>query len=484
MMEIQAKAIPHVLEGKDLAGAAKTGSGKTLAFMIPAVELLAKLNWNKTMGTGAFVLAPTRELAIQIKGVGQTVAQFHRNLRVGMVIGGASRGSEAQMLKLGCAIVVATPGRLSDHLENTTFRFDQLKMLVIDEADHILDIGFEHQMHAILQMLPKERQTLLFSATLTDKTKDLVTMAFQKKPIFVRATGNEVGPTADRLEQMYTVVSQDKKLPTLLTFLRQHKNEKILIFFSTKAGTKFYEQLFNSIGLRVLALYGAMTQDRRTNTFFQFVEAKTGILIATNVASRGLDFPAVHWCVQFDPPVNPKEYIHRVGRTARAGLKGEAITFLQPSELAYLQLLKECGLELKKIDIENVDYNGLQSSIDAVVQQNFELKRAAQDACRAFVRSYDQRAYTVFENNGVNRKQAARSFCLEDYPSSFGGYDNDNDDGFNEGGRGYGRGRGGGRGGGRFMGGFSGDSFDKGGRGGNRGRSRGRGGRRGGFERY
>jgi len=123
---------------------------------------------------------------------------------------------------------------------------------------------------------------------------------------------------------------------------------KSYVFFSTKLGTKFYEQLFNRIGLRVLALYGDMPQVKRTSTFFEFVEAKSGILIATNVASRGLDFPAVHWIVQYDPPIDPKEYIHRVGRTARAGLKGEAISFLQPSELSYLELLKECGLDLKK----------------------------------------------------------------------------------------------------------------------------------------
>ena len=232
-----------------------------------------------------------------------------------------------------------------DHLENTTFRFDLLKLLCIDEADHILDIGFEHQMHSILKTLPLERQTLLFSATLTEKTKDLVTMAFRRKPVFVRAKGKQKGPTADKLVQHYVLVQQNQKLPALLTWLKRHKNLKVLIFFSTKKATMFYEKLFRSIGIRVLALYGAMSQINRTNTFFQFVEAKTGILLATNVASRGLDFPAVHWVLQYDPPSDPKEYIHRVGRTSRAGLKGEALTFLQNTEIAYLDLLSECGLE-------------------------------------------------------------------------------------------------------------------------------------------
>ena len=170
----------------------------------------------------------------------------------------------------------------------------------------------------------------------------------------------------------------------------------------------FYEKLFRSIGIRVLALYGAMAQDRRTNTFFQFVEAKSGILLATNVASRGLDFPAVHWVIQYDPPVDPKEYIHRVGRSARAGLKGEALTFLQPTETAYLQLLEECNLELEKVEVENVDVTGLSAKLNEVTSQNWELKKMASDACRAFVRSYDQRAHTIFDNNGVNRIEAAK----------------------------------------------------------------------------
>ncbi len=159
--------------GKDVAAAAKTGSGKTLAFVIPCVELLARDGWTKAMGTGAIIIAPTRELAIQTKGVLQQICQFHRSIRCGLIIGGSSRQSEAMSLKLGVAIISATPGRLMDHLENTTFRVDLLKILVIDEADHILDIGFEHQMHAILKCLPVERQTMLFSATLTEKTKDL-----------------------------------------------------------------------------------------------------------------------------------------------------------------------------------------------------------------------------------------------------------------------------------------------------------------------
>jgi len=194
----------------------------------------------------------------------------------------------------------------------------------------------------------------LFSATLNNKTRELVAKAFRNRPVFIKAEGEEQGPTADRLVQMYSVIPQDKKLVSLLSWLRQHKNEKILVFFSTRKGTQFYEDLLSALGIQTLALYGAMTQNLRTRTFFKFVEAKSGILLATNVASRGLDFPAVNWIIQYDPPEDPKEYIHRVGRTARAGLKGEALTFLQESELSYLDILRDCNLELQEVTI-NID---------------------------------------------------------------------------------------------------------------------------------
>jgi len=245
-----------------------------------------------------------------------------------------------------------------------------------------------------------------------------------------------------------------------------------------------------SIGIRVLALYGAMMQDHRTNTFFQFVEAKSGILLATNVASRGLDFPAVHWVVQFDPPRDPKEYIHRVGRTSRAGLKGDALTFITPNEMSYLDLLRECGLTLKELTIEGVDHNGLLRKLNEVVETNYELKSIAADACRTFCKSYDMMSATLFQNNGMNRRAAALSFCLKEYPgASFGeSFGNAKGEGYG-GGRGFAgfanrhdrdrdthRGRGGGRGGG-FRGGGgrrTGLGFRGGGRGGFRGGGRGR----------
>ena len=399
MMEIQYKTIPCALLGKDAAIAAKTGSGKSLAMIIPCVEILARNNWNKSMGTGAIIVVPTRELAIAINGVTQQMAQFHRTIRVGKCIGGSSRQAEAQMLKMGIGIVIATPGRLMDHLENTSFRFDLLKLLCIDEADHILDIGFEYQIHAILQCLPSTRQTLLFSATLTEKTKDLITKVFPTKPLFIKADRKK--KSVHKLIQHYCVVSQDKKLPALLTWLRNHKNLKVLIFFSTKQAVKFHEKLFRTIGITVSAMIDA-------NVFSQFVEAEKGILLATDIASRGMDFSAVDWVVQYDPSSDPSKHIDEVG------LKCQALTFLQPTELAYLELLKEFGYSFNTVDImKEVRHIWLKQKLSDVINSNDELKQCAIDAVRAFVSSYNQRANTVFNNNGVNKNDAAISFCLD-----------------------------------------------------------------------
>jgi len=237
----------------------------------------------------------------------------------------------------------------------------------------------------------------------------------------------------------------------------------------------FYERLLRAIGIRVLALYGAMSQDRRTSTFFQFVEATSGILLATNVASRGLDFPAVHWIVQFDPPLDPKEYIHRVGRTARAGLKGEALTFLDPSETSYLDVLRDCELELKQVEIEDVDFDGLQKKIEDMVNGNHELNREACEGVNAFVKGYNSRANTVFNNHGVNRNQAAKSFGLATFPSYRGSMtDREGDDPFSSG-RNFDRNRGNFRNGfdrHEGNGGFRREGWGRGGGRGGRGRDR------------
>eukprot|EP00128_Syssomonas_multiformis_P011293 Colp12_sorted_trinity150504_noHs@32039 len=302
MTEVQRRTIPPALQGRDLLAAAKTGSGKTLAFLIPAVELLYKLKFMPRNGTGVLIIAPTRELAVQILGVARELLKYHHHT-FGIVMGGANRKAEVEKLIKGVNILVATPGRLLDHLQNTNgFVIKNLQCLVIDEADRILEIGFEEEMKQIVRLLPKQRQTLLFSATQTRKVEDLARLSLKKAPLYIGVHDDRDVATADGLEQGYVVCPAENRFLLLFTFLKKNLKKKVMVFFSSCNSVKFHAELLNYIDIPVLDLHGRQKQAKRTSTFFEFTNASEGILLCTDVAARGLDIPAVDWIVQFRPP--------------------------------------------------------------------------------------------------------------------------------------------------------------------------------------
>ena len=351
MTKIQAEAIPPHLAGQDVLGAAKTGSGKTLAFLVPVIELLAKVQFKARQGLGAVIITPTRELALQIFGQLSDLMAHHRQT-FGLCMGGANRRHEAEKLEKGVNILVATPGRLLDHLQNTRgFHFSNLQCLVIDEADRLLDEGFEQEMMAIVKLLPKQRQTALFSATQTKKVEDLARAALQGVPIYVGVDDAEAEATVSTLEQGFVVCPSDKRFLLLFTFLKRNAHKKVMVFFSSCNSVKFHSELLNYIDVACTDIHGKQKQAKRTTTFFDFCKAKAGTLLCTDVAARGLDIPYVDWIIQYDPPDDPKEYIHRVGRTARgASGAGRALLFLLPEELGFLKYLRAARVAMNEYD--------------------------------------------------------------------------------------------------------------------------------------
>jgi ATP-dependent RNA helicase DDX18/HAS1 len=379
MTEIQRRGIPPLLAGRDVLGAAKTGSGKTLSFLIPAVEMLHSLRFKPRNGTGVIIVSPTRELALQIFGVARELMEHHSQT-FGIVIGGANRRAEAEKLAKGVNLIVATPGRLLDHLQNTQgFVFKNVKALVIDEADRILEVGFEDEMRQIIKILPKEeRQTMLFSATQTTKVEDLARISLRPGPLYINVDHAEEHSTVAGLEQGYTICEADMRFRLLFTFLKKHPLKKIIVFFSSCNCVKYFSELLNYIDLPVLDLHGKQKQQKRTNTFFEFCNAKSGTLICTDVAARGLDIPAVDWIVQFDPPDDPRDYIHRVGRTARgANAKGKSLMFLQPNEVGFLSHLKEAKVPLVEFEIPPKKILDIQSQLEMLIGKNFYLNKVS-----------------------------------------------------------------------------------------------------------
>ncbi|XP_038125255.1 ATP-dependent RNA helicase DDX18 isoform X3 [Cyprinodon tularosa] len=342
MTEIQHKTIRPLLDGRDILAAAKTGSGKTLAFLIPSIELINKLKFMPRNGTGVVILSPTRELAMQTYGVMKELMAHHVHT-FGLIMGGSNRSAEAQRLANGVNVLVATPGRLLDHLQNTQgFMYKNLQCLIIDEADRILEVGFEEELKQIIRLLPKKRQTMLFSATQTRRVEDLARISLKKEPLYVGVDDHKDSATVDGLEQGYVVCPSEKRFLLLFTFLKKNRKKKLMVFFSSCMSVKFHYELLNYIDLPVMAIHGKQKQTKRTTTFFQFCNADSGILLCTDVAARGLDIPEVDWIVQYDPPDDPKEYIHRVGRTARGvDGRGHALLILRPEELGFLRFLKQ-----------------------------------------------------------------------------------------------------------------------------------------------
>ena len=431
MTEIQQRGIPPLLAGRDVLGAAKTGSGKTLAFLIPAVEMLSALRFKPRNGTGVIVVSPTRELALQIFGVARELMQFHSQT-FGIVIGGANRSAEADKLTKGVNLLIATPGRLLDHLQNTKgFIYKNVKALVIDEADRILEVGFEDEMRQIIKMLPKdERQTMLFSATQTTKVEDLARISLKAGPLYINVDNQKEHSTVAGLEQGYVICESDKRFLLLFTFLKKMAKKKVIVFCSSCNCVKYHSELLNYIDLPVLELHGNLKQQKRTNTFFEFCNAKQGTLICTDVAARGLDIPAVDWIVQFDPPDDPRDYIHRVGRTARgSGGKGKSLMFLQPSEVGFLSQLKEARVPVVEFDFPAKKILNVQSQLEKLINQNYYLNKvshiipyaylqvlmnvsqSAKDGYRSYLQAYASHSLrSVFDVNKLDLVKLAKSF--------------------------------------------------------------------------
>ncbi|KAF9638658.1 RNA helicase ATP-dependent DEAD-box conserved site [Lasiodiplodia theobromae] len=431
LTEIQAKGIPPLLAGKDLLGAAKTGSGKTLAFLIPVVEMLHSLRFKPRNGTGAIVISPTRELALQIFGVARELMEHHTQT-FGIVMGGANRKAEQVKLEKGvnlligkltlfcCSlqtyrllctnIVPATPGRLLDHLQNTPgFVFKNLRTLVLDEADRILETGFEDEMRQIVKV--PLTLVALFSATQTTKVEDLARISLKPGPLFISVDHYKEHATADGLDLGFVVCESDLRFRLLFTFLKKHQKKKIIVFTSSCASVEYLTSLLNYIDLPVLGLSGKMKQQKRTATFFEFANSQAGCLIATDVAARGLDIPAVDWVIQLDPPDDARSFIHRAGRTARAGKTGRCLLVLNPSEVGFIKVLREARVELTEFDFPEKKLLNIQSQLEKLISSNYYLNKSAKDAFRSYLNAYASHSLrSIYSVEKLDLKKVARSF--------------------------------------------------------------------------
>ena len=409
--EIQAKSIPIALKGEDIIGSAKTGSGKSLAFLIPTVQYI--LNHPKNEGIQSLVITPTRELALQLYDLAKSLMNDNGTTCV-LVIGGGNRKKEAEKLSSSEArIIICTPGRLIDHMVNTKkFNYNNIKILTIDEADKILKIGFEEELTEIIKLIPKNRQTLLFSATITPKVEDLITLSV-KNYENIRIKSSD--PTVSTLEQGYLIIDADKKFLFLFTFFKKNKNAKILVFFATCKEVEFYSSLLNYVDVPVLSITGEYKQQKRSTTFMEFCSLDKGILLCTDVAQRGLDIPDVDWVIQYDPPHDPEEYLHRVGRTARGANKvGKALLMIMPNEINFIRMLQLYKIKLDEFQFPEKKLAKVQEQLEKLVNKKDKyLLNLATDAYRAYIHSYHANTdKDTFDLEKLDLLKVCKSFGL------------------------------------------------------------------------
>eukprot|EP01114_Cavostelium_apophysatum_P011425 TRINITY_DN25670_c0_g1_i1.p1 TRINITY_DN25670_c0_g1~~TRINITY_DN25670_c0_g1_i1.p1 ORF type:complete len:686 (-),score=209.42 TRINITY_DN25670_c0_g1_i1:188-2161(-) len=432
MTPVQSATLPLFMQNKDVAVEAVTGSGKTLAFVVPILEILMKHERDdepfRKDQVGAIVITPIRELAVQIHGIIKKFLVRIPQFTTQLMIGGENEITEDldRFRQEGGTIIVATPGRLEYVLQNEDFNVKALEILVMDEADRLLDMGFAPSINAILEKLPKLRRTGLFSATQTSEVKALI-RAGLRNPVRVAVKVERI--TSDKktlqivpktLDNFYTLVEPEQKLNQLVTFLSRHKDKKFIVYFLTCACVDYFYYILKDVpalkDFEVVSLHGKVPADLRGGIFKKFTELECGALITTDVASRGLDIPDVDWVVQFDAPQNPDVFVHRVGRTARIGRQGNALLYLYPNEDNYIEFLK-----VKKIPLQDQAKETDPVNVLPLVRQYNLKDRRSYDRSRtafvSFIRGYkEHHCGYIFRLPTLNIGKIAEGFGLLDFP--------------------------------------------------------------------
>lgn len=407
---VQEQAIPLVLEGRDIVAAAKTGTGKTAAFALPAMDGLPRAKGGK--GPAMLVVTPTRELATQIGEVCSVVAR-HTNLRVFTVVGGVSYNPQIAQLRRGVDVLIATPGRLVDLMGQNAVKLGDVQVLVLDEADRMLDMGFLPSVRKIVAATPEARQTLLFSATIDDSVMGQVGNLL-RDPAFVEIAHK--GETADTVDQYLFRIPQLAK-PALLSALLQEKGgTRVIVFARTRHRADAVCRRLKRIGISAEAIHSDRSQNQRQRALANFAEGKTDVIVATDVLARGIDVDQVNYVVNYDLPHEPEDYVHRIGRTGRAGCTGWAVSFVSPeNEIDLKAIQKLIGQQLPELSLPGFDY-------EAAVAQA-EAKSAAREASKdpdIQAAKKEMAKKTRRKNRAKAREEAEMTARLQAAPSGKG----------------------------------------------------------------
>jgi ATP-dependent RNA helicase RhlE len=357
---IQQQAIPLALEGRDLIGLAQTGTGKTAGFTLPIIERLLEEGYGQTSAAHrvrVLVLTPTRELCVQVEESFRKYGK-HTSLRVAPIYGGVGVEPQSKQLRSGVDVIVATPGRLLDHMERQNVVFDDLEVLVLDEADRMLDMGFAPQLNKIVADVPRFRQTLLFSATMPPEVEALA-RKYLRKPVVVQV-GRRSSAASTVTHAVYPV-PRDKKTDLLAELLKEKGMDSVLIFTRTKHGADKVVRHLSGKGISSTAMHADKSQGERTRALEDFKNGKVRVLVATDIAQRGLDVSGISHVINYDVPQQAEDYVHRIGRTGRAASTGDAFTFMAADEIAMVRAIERViGEPIPRISVPGYDFGSVR----------------------------------------------------------------------------------------------------------------------------
>lgn len=358
--DIQFKAIPNILKGEDLLAIAQTGTGKTAAFAIPVLSLLhdQKQGRKRADGIKCLVMVPTRELAIQINDVFLELGR-HTKVKTYAIFGGVEQDAQIEKLQKGLDILVATPGRMFDLISQKHLNLERVEILILDEADHMLDLGFIKDIRDVMRFLPKKRQTLFFSATIDEKIKKIAYSLVSKAAIRIQISPKD--PVSKRVDHFVTYMEMDDKRFFLERLINQNPDDKILVFVRTKVRVERVKKAMDRVDVNSITIHGDKGQKARFEVMNQFKQGKVKILIATDVSARGIDIPNVGYVVNYDLPEQAENYVHRIGRTGRGTSRGYAISFCSPNEKELLTAIE--GYITKPITEMVLDKEDYESTI-------------------------------------------------------------------------------------------------------------------------
>lgn len=410
---IQAKAIPAILNGSDVMAAAQTGTGKTASFTLPLLHLLNGKPKVKNNRVRALVLTPTRELAAQVQDSVFTYGK-HMPLRSAVVFGGVGINPQMMKLRKGVDVLVATPGRLLDLYQQNAVKFNELEILVLDEADRMLDMGFIHDIKKIMALLPKKRQNLMFSATFSDEIRKLA-KGIINKPVEI-----DVAPrnsTVEKISQLVHPVDKSRKIELLCHLIKQGNWYQVLVFARTKHGSDKLVRKLSQHNIIAAAIHGNKSQSQRTKALANFKLNKIQVLVATDIASRGIDIEQLSHVINFDLPNVSEDYVHRIGRTGRAGASGQAISLVSADEIQQLQdIEKLIKFKIKREEIEGFEpQHNVPESIKNKPSNNRSKKKNSKSKSnnsenkKIYWKSSRNKSSNNNDNKPINRKKRSRS---------------------------------------------------------------------------